>query len=203
MGQATKWGGMRRLSDPDEHDDGGVPPLRVFLGLLALVLALGAVVLVTRDVEPAPPPPPAQSASPNFALTDEEAIARFKELHALLLTAYRQRDMSLLDSFLTENSPLRTRAVQEIRQLLRDRVFDRAKIESLVLRVLFNESDLITVRHKWIEYPRFVAESGQNVTSFEQPILQVVDWSLRPDHSVWKIFDSDVIRTRRYRGRDV
>jgi hypothetical protein len=189
---------MRRQGEAEHSEGGTFPPIRVFLVLMTVLVVVGAVVFFTSN-DPAPEPMPTQSTSPDYSLTDAEAIARFKELHATLLTSYRQRDASLLDSYLTADSPLRARASKEIRQLLRDEVLDRAKIETLKLRVVRNDADDITLRHTTVENPHFVSEGGENVTSFNKPILQVTDWTLRLDESLWKIFESDVVRSRRYR----
>src|SRR5918997_4649035 len=115
---------MRRTGEADDQRDAGtVPPLRAFLGLIALLVVVGAVVLFTReDPAPAPIPTPRASQSPDFSLTDEEAIARFKELHALSLKAGRTRDLSLVDQVFSRSGPTYQRAVRAIERLLRDEV---------------------------------------------------------------------------------
>lgn len=177
----------------------GRSPIVVFVVLLALVLAVAVGAVVTRKS------PEADATAPpiehtNFALTDAEAIARFKELNSLLLRSYRRRDVSLVDTYLVPDSPLYKRAVQEIDKLLSDGVRDKAVFEGEVDRVLSSSPDSIVIRHRTIEYPHFVSENGRDVTASPHPIVEIVDWTMRQDSGTWRLFNSRPIRSWRYRG---
>lgn len=179
---------------------GRLSPVAVFAALMAVIAAVTVTVLLTRDKSSPPPPRPLEQA--NFALTDTEAIARFKELNGLLLQSYRSRDLSLVNSYLTNDSPLRSRAIREITQLLKDRVIGKARFQTLDDRVLQNDSDAIVVRHKSVEYPHFVSEGGEDVSSSHRPVLQVVDWTMHLEGSTWKLFNSSPVRSKLYGGLD-
>ena len=64
---------------------GPLSPTKAFAVLLALAAAAGAFLFFTTPDDPSPTTPTTIPESTNFALTNEEAIARFKELDALRL----------------------------------------------------------------------------------------------------------------------
>jgi hypothetical protein len=187
---------MRRAGEPDQRGDAGAfPPLRVFLALMAVLVAIGGLVLLTREDDP-PSPTPRTSASPNFALTDAEAIARFKELHALSLRAGRTRDASLLDQVFSSTGPTYARAVRAIHRLRRDKVRDKTSVHFLNIEVARNSHEDIRIIEVSVVAPCFVTEAGRDVTKSPKLARQRTRWTLRQEDSVWLIFDSVLERSR-------
>jgi hypothetical protein len=191
---------MRRAGEPDQRGDAGAfPPLRVFLALMAVLVAIGGLVLLTREDDP-PSPTPRTSASPNFALTDAEAIARFKELRALRDQMYRQRDLSLTTQIYTPDSPSMSVALREIRRLLRDDVIDRSTYRTHDLAVDFNSSTRIRIVEDITLIPRFVTSEGTEVTRRHGTLRQVVVWVLVEDGGQWLVYESSLKRSERKRA---
>ena len=184
----------RVAPDPERS---GLKPAVAFLGLILVVAVVGTIVFLTR---PAPAPEPrgttTATTEPNFALTDEEAIARFEELNAQLVAAYEARDVSILEAFLTNDSPLRTRAANEIRQLLRDRVVPRPKFDTRSIEVISNDPTEIVLRQTAVDSSRFESEVGEEITKHPKDILRVVEWTLELEGSIWRIAESSPIQSR-------
>src|SRR5919106_5224254 len=76
----------------DDKPSGGLSPVKAFFALLALLVAIGGLFLLTRPTDE--PGPGSAPKSDNFALTDAEAIEKFKELEELKISAYREADAS-------------------------------------------------------------------------------------------------------------
>ena len=187
---------MRQLGESgDEPDSGAFPPVRVFLVLMSVIVAVGAVVLATREDEP-PPQPPTQSPSPNFALTDAEAIARFKELRPLHLSAYRDRDLSVLSLVFTPESDVGETVTREIRRLLRDEVVAKPRYVRQKLSLLNNSSTEIRLVETVRFTARFFDESGNDITVGPAPETQVISWTLRPYDTKWFIDESEILRSK-------
>lgn len=191
---------MRRAGETDQRGDAGAfPPLRVFLALMAVLVAIGGLVLFTREDDP-PSPSPTTSASPNFALTDAEAIARFKELRALRDQMYRQRDLSLITQIYTSNSPSKDVALKEVQRLVRDNVLDRSAYRTLGVSVQLNTPDRITLVEEITLFPRFVAGDGEDVTRGNDALRQVAVWVLTEDRGEWLVYESLLEESERQRG---
>jgi hypothetical protein len=170
------------------------PPLLVFLGLMAVLVAVGAIVLFTRD--PAPPPPPGTTPpETNFALTDAEAIARFRELRALRDRLYRARDITLMSQIYTPMSPLRPIVSSEVRRLLRARVQDRSTFETRGIDLLSNEPDRVRLRETVLIKPKFVSAQGRDVSIQKRPVEQTVVWTLVPVSGTWLIEKSLITKS--------
>jgi hypothetical protein len=183
----------------NSNDPTGVPPLRVFVVLMAVLVTIGVVVLTTKaDLPPAPRP--TQTPSPDFSLTDAEAIARFKELRALRDAMYRHRDLSFLSRIYAAESPSRSVAFEEIRQLTRDRVLDRSTYRTHKLSVTVNTPSRINVVEELTLFPRFVASDRENVTRDPRPLRQIVQWVLVVDRGEWLIGESTLKSSRRVSG---
>lgn len=172
---------------------GAVPPLAVFLGLLAVLVVVGAVVLLTRE---APPPTPTKTApaEPNYALTDSEAITRFKELRSLRDSMYRSEDLSLLSLIYTDQSALRRIVTREIQGLAREGIRDRSRFEQRQLSVKSNVPEHIILRETVVIYPHFVDARGNDVSIQRRPVRRVIDWTLTAEEGVFLIEDS-IIRS--------
>jgi hypothetical protein len=168
-------------------------PIAAFLILLAIgAVALGAFLLTREDdAEPA-----ARDRGPAFALTDEEAIERFRELEALYIRAYRQRDLSLLSQIYVPGSRIEETVAKEIRKLIRADVVPRPTFTTDELEVITNESSEITVRQTVEESSRFIHESGQDATGESGHQRLVVDWTLTRIGSRWLISDSLIIEAQ-------
>ena len=186
---------MRRQGESDERaDSSAASPVRVFLALMAVLVVVGAVVLITRDDDP-PEPTPTESPSPNFALTDAEAIARFKELRDLHLSAYRDRDISLLPLVFTRDSNIGQTVRKEIQSLLRDGVVPKPRYETQMLSVRVNTASEIRLVESVRFRARFFDEKGNDVTVGRKEEMQIIEWVLRPQESVWLIHASKITKS--------
>lgn len=190
---------MRRDENSGEARGGPLPPLLVFVVLMSVLVAVGAVVLVTRN-DPPPPPRPTSTPSPDFSLTDAEAIARLTELNEIALQAFRTRDESLLPLVFAEESPAGRRAGKSLRKLIRDGVRDRTRVRTKSISVSDRSADIISLREERTLYPCFVDGAGQNVTRDTNPVAEVLRRTLKLQQSVWLIHESVVIRSRSLGG---
>lgn len=194
---------MQRAEDSSSRVAGGpgrigLRPATAFLLLLLVLGVVTAIVLLTR---PSPAPTPTATGDdtttePNFSLTNEEAIARFEELNEQLLSAYANRDPSLISEFLTSESPLRRRARNEIERLIHDRVIPDPVFVTRSVKVISNESSQIVIRQSVVDSSRFLSEKGEDITDTPKDILRVVEWTLELERSVWKIASSEPLKSR-------
>lgn len=173
----------------------GLSPALAFLLLVLVVALMAAAVFFTRpEAQVQATASDRGSTTPNFALTNEEAIGRFKELSSLLTQAYAQRDQSLFDSFLATGSPLFQTGTNEIRRLLRDNVTPVPHIKWTSIQVRENGRNEIVLRSIEIDRSRFLS-GNKDVTRQTRPIRRTVDWVLRLEGSEWLIYDSTVVRS--------
>jgi RNase P/RNase MRP subunit p29 len=179
----------------DDKPSGGLSPVKAFFALLALLVAIGGLFLLTRPTDESEPGP--ASRSDNFALTDTEAIERFKELDGLQIRALRQRDETLLGRVYTSDSPLMSSVTKSIRTLKRESVFDRSQDETRSLLVIENGQDEIRLRQEVVVMPKFVDESGRDVTINSRTELQTVEVTLRRDLDQWLIHDAVITETEK------
>jgi hypothetical protein len=174
----------------------------LFLGIMAVLTGILVLTLLThRTVVPGAKQQRQQRSeqSGSFALTNEEALAKFRELNGLRLQAYAERDPSVIAQILAANSPLRPKAYSDIARLHRDRVMDRTHFSTRGLRVLANGPNKVVLRQVEVQKPRFVSESGHDLSQSHHPIVVTIDWTLRRNGYVWRIFDSSVVRAHRLR----
>jgi hypothetical protein len=101
---------------------------------MSVVVAIATVAFITRE-ESTPSPRPTHTPSPDFSLTDAEAIARLKELDLVARRAVRSRDESLVPLAFGDDSPAGSRAIRAVRRLIRDGVRDRTGVNSTALRL--------------------------------------------------------------------
>lgn len=168
-------------------------PTKVFAVLAALVIAAAALVYLTRSD---PPPTSNEPARADFTLTDTEAIARYEELHHLNIRAYEERDLSLVPLVYTFDSKVIETVRKDIRFLLRKDVLSKTKFEIVELDVLRNFSDRIVLREELNVYPRFVAETGRDLTK-GKPEKQTVRITLHRQADAWLIFDQVITSVER------
>jgi hypothetical protein len=187
---------VRRDENSGTARGGPLPPLLVFVALMSVLVAVGAVVLVTRN-DPPPPPRPTTTPSPDFSLTDAEAIARFKELRALRDQMYRDRDLSLLSELYAPASPLIALVTTEIRRLLHDDVLYRSRYRTQRIAVTENMPTRITLLEVVHRHPRFVSEAGTNVTKSASELLQRAKWILVEIRGRWLVQQSKIVKSRK------
>jgi hypothetical protein len=187
------------VKNGNDQPAGGLSPAKAFFALLALLVAIGGLFLLTRPGdEPNPGPAP---KSDNFALTDAEAIDRFRELNSLALASIRERDYSTLNEIFAAESPARNRAFQAIQRLRRDNVIDKVRIEVRAIEVIQNDSDKVELRVIDRLFPCFVTESGEDISESHRVVEGTTVWTLTPEDSVWKIQDSTLENDHFVKGR--
>lgn len=196
-------GSLPEASAPSADAGAASPRLisggRAVGAFLVIAAILVGIVLLTRNPDRTTPPTTNHQQSGSFALTNSQAIAKFKELAHLHAEAYHRRDASLLAQVLTADSPMRRSSYRDIAQLRNDHVLDKSTFLTRQLRIRSNSPNEISLRQVVIQKPLFVTEAGKDVSRLRQPVIATIDWTLRKDGAEWKIFDSTVIRARRFR----
>jgi hypothetical protein len=199
---------------PDLGRPGSLSPLVAFLlllGLLATVFGLGSMAAgrgpVTLDEPEIGASAPSSSASSNAAptpqlLSHRRALARFETLDAIRLRAYRTNDMSLFARYLVPTSDLWELGAGEIRQMRRDGITMRPRFDTRRLWVRKRTTKTIVVRQVVRQDPRFYSGAGKDITVPRSPQLVTIDWTLRPFHGRWLIFDSWIQRAKDLGKRD-
>jgi hypothetical protein len=179
---------------PRRTEPAGLAPVRAFFLVCALATVLGGAFFATREATPSEPGPPAPVRSPDYSLTDEEAVAEFERLNDALMSAYRRRDETLVKTFAAPGSHLGRDVEREIRALLSDGVRDHTKTRTISIEVLENAPTLVRIEHVVIESPRFVDErTGDDVTRAGQAQRQTVVWTLEQFDTRWLLADATII----------
>ena len=160
-------------------------PTKVFAVLAGLVIVIAGAFYLTRS-DPAPTPDP---SPPDFSLTDTEALTRYRELHELNIRAYEERDQSLIHAIYTDDSKVVDKVRREIRMLRRDAVLSRTAFEITSLRVVQNTTDEIVLREELVIRPKFLSETGQDLTK-GKPQQQSLRITLHREADQWLIFDA-------------
>ena len=173
-------------------DQPSISPGKAFTALLALLIASGSVLLLTRPESKVQTQNADLPRSDNFALTDAEAAERFSHLEDLLNRAYIERDMTLSKEYLAPNSPLLRIGIDEITQLREDQVMVEPRITTRSIRVLSNKPDTIVIQQVAREHPRFVSESGEDVSTTDEPIITTIKWTLVRAESEWLLWDAEL-----------
>lgn len=173
----------------------GLTPLNAFLVGLGLLIAIAAAVLLSRPDE-APTPTPNPNPEPAFALTDPEAIERFIELDSLRLRAYDKRDVSLVSEIFTSDSPIARKVSREIGLLRSENVLSKTQFEVKKVGVLGNTDDEIRILQRVVIFPRFVTESGRDVTRNARDELQTIHWTLHLEGTQWLLHNATITRVR-------
>ena len=169
----------------------GASPIKAFLIIFALIILTTAIFLMTANGEETTDATrsPSTNSTPDFSLTDEEAIARFEELNDLRLKSYADRDVSLVGLYVTSDGPLNPLVRREIRRLLRANVLDRTTFVTKSLDVSSNDSDEIEITQRVVESPKFIDETGEDVTAERFRELRTVEWILKPEDGIWKVYE--------------
>ena len=184
-------------SRPRQTEVAGLSPVRAFMVVCALATVVGGLIFATRDASPSEPPPSGARRSPDYSLTDAEALARFGELHDLFRAASIKRDASLLSAMLTTDSPLQDVARRQIRQLIDDQVRDKSRFDEQRVQIVENSPSRVVIEQVVVIRPKFVAATTDEVVSTGPVLRQHVRWVLEPEQTVWKVYDSEVVRSRR------
>lgn len=181
---------------PAEAEAAGLSPIRAFLVVCALATAAGALLFATRDASPAEPSP-APVRSPDYTLTEAEAIAEFERLNAQLMEAYEERNIALAEDVFTADSPMLPRVRKEIQTLLAEDVVSRSKFRVVELDVITNTSHQLELRRLQIVRPHFETEDGVDVTTSTEAERQESEWVLRVERGRWLLHDATITRISR------
>ena len=132
------------------------------------------------------------ASEPDFSLSDEQATATFLRLSARARTAVSERDLTLLPSTFTSNSPMRERTKETIGRLRRDQVFDRSGFESVSVDVLSNTGEEIEIHEQVLVDPCYESDEGQDITQGPASFEYGARWILRLESGRWLIDESVV-----------
>jgi hypothetical protein len=172
-------------------------PLLLLGGLaLAAIVGIGsALYVLSRPDETASPRTGAGPKEESLALTNEEAIAKWDELHDLWLRSYRDRDATLIRLFAAPDAPTLTKD-DEIQELLRNGVLDKTKFTRHSVRVISSGSSQIQIEEIVSVFPKFIDEENKHeVTVESDPQKQTVVWTMRRYGLEWKLYRSLIVST--------
>ena len=174
----------------------GASPIKAFLIIFALIILTTAIFLMTANGEETTDATrsPSTNSTPDFSLTDEEAIARFNELKQVLYQAIERRDSTVVPLATTEDGHTHDRAIREIRSLTRDGVFDRTSIESKDLIVTRSSAQAIELVETIRIRACFVNEAGDDVTKADALVEQTSKWTMLFVGSEWLLDDAVLIQ---------
>ena len=180
----------RQGQQPNSRQRQMAPVLAFGIGVA--ILASAALGLSLSREESPPSSPVGQAAA---QLTETQASDRVVEIQTLLTRASQERDVTLLPSVLTEDSPLNDIARREIEQLIHDGVIDRSRLNTVSLQLRTNTPNEIVAIQQVAISPKFILEkSGKDITDSE-PIKQTVRWVLHPEDGEWQAFRIVVIKS--------
>jgi hypothetical protein len=200
MDEAKSTSGTRLTSPApvaDTPDSTPLSPIKVFVGLVVLLIVAGTIAYVTKPEANVQNSKAGLPESNNFALTDAEAIARFKELDAIRLRAFQDRDPSVIPNYVTSDSPLTSNLYADIDKLLVKKVVFDPNLTTKDLVVRSNTSDRIVIRQQAIEAPIFRSEKGEILSKDRARLALTVEWVLEREDSAWKIYESTVVSSQR------
>ncbi len=166
-------------------------PIKGFALVLILLAAAGGIFLLTRP--PELPPTNINPQPADYSLTDAEAITRFHELKRLRDQVYLTRDPSLVGLIYTTDSPQYKSVLSEVRTLARQDVFDKTRFDTQRVVVRSNTSKEIEVLQEVVVHPRFVTESGKDVTASGRVERQNVIWTLRWEQDGWLVYNTVIV----------
>ena len=175
----------------------GLSPVRAFLVVCTIATVLGTAFLATRDASPSEPPPPAAPRTPDYSLTDAEAIAEFERLNAQLMTAYEERNIALAEDVFTSDSPMLPRVRKEINTLIDEQVLSKTEFRVSSLEVIRNTSEEVVLERVQVVYPRFETEHGEDVTGTAKRERQRSEWTLRLQSGRWLLYNATITRIYR------
>lgn len=172
-------------------------PTKVFAVLAALILAIVGIVLLTR---PNTAPPATESRTPDFSLTDTEAITRFEELDALRIQAIDSGDLSLIDEIFVDPSHVARTMRKTIIRLNRtgvSAIHNPYEIKSL--RIVTNTDERVRVEQV-VEFDiRFEGSAGESLTRKGGLERQTILWTMVLEADVWKLDAAQVTESKQLR----
>jgi hypothetical protein len=186
---------------PRANEDGaGLSPVRAFLVVGALLAAVVAAYVVTRDPAPARATAPAgPTRSPDYSLTDAEAIAEFERLNAQLMQAYEERNIALAEEVFTSDSPMLPRVRKEIQDLLEADVLSKTQFREIKTVISKTSPSFISIQRTEVLVPRFKTEEGVDATGTSLSERRVVRWELHQQAGRWLLHDGTVVDRERLR----
>ncbi|HEX2294103.1 MAG TPA: hypothetical protein VHN37_02215, partial [Actinomycetota bacterium] len=185
---------------PREIEERGLSPVRAFALVAVLATALGAAFFATRDAVPSEPPR-GPVRSPDYSLTDAEAIAEFERLHDLQVRAYEERDVSLIPVTYTADSPVRDRVEREVANLVRKRVTTQTSFTTRRLMLVSNLETEIVLDQTAVIDAAFFNGRGVEISISSPPEVQHIRWTLRQEDHRWLIHDAEILASRPVRDR--
>lgn len=196
MHEASK--AVRQPSSPtDSAPRSRISPVKAFAALLAVLVVAGAALLFLKHE--ADPPTTGIPPSDNFALTDSEAIATFKDLRSTLITGYHSTDQSLASSAVAADSPMLPIVHDEITELQSDQVRDKTRFSTRSIHVKTSTSDEVLLLEHVDVFPKFIGQSksspSEDITT-SRAQRQVIEWTLKRYSSQWLIYQSVITSSR-------
>ncbi len=188
-----KFGGRPR---PGETEATGLAPIRAFLVVCVLATAAAALIFATRDAAPSEPAA-APARSPDYTLTETEAIAEFERLNAQLMKAYEERNIALAEDVFTSNSPMLPRVRKEIRTLLKEDVLSRTTFRMVSVDVTSSTPVELSIRRVQVVKPHFETGDGADVTGGATTERQKSTWILRVERGRWLLHDATITEISR------
>jgi hypothetical protein len=185
-----KDGGRPRPSRPEVP---GLAPVRAFLLVCVLATAAGGLLFATRDASPSEPPR-GPARSPDYTLTEAEAIAEFERLNAQLMQAYEERNIALAEDVFTSDSPMLPRVRKEIRTLAEEHVVSRTRFRLVSINVTSTTPSETLITRVQIVHPHFETEQGVDVTDTTSAERQRSEWILRVERGRWLLHDATITR---------
>ena len=190
---------------PAEEMPSSRPPWIRAVAIVAAVALLGGALYATWQAvagteEPEPDPIGLDDSDSDFSLTDEEAIARFHELHRALVSAIQAQDRSMLPRVATSEGPILDSGLNEISNLQENNVRDQAEISIQNASVISNDPDEITLDVTLEVLPCFLDDAGEDVTKGPDAIEQQLTWTLKIEGDRWLIHDGVLDSDRVIRG---
>ncbi|CAN5772859.1 hypothetical protein BH18ACT15_BH18ACT15_14070 [soil metagenome] len=186
-------------SPPRREQTASLSPGRAFVILLAALLVLGtAGYIFIGDEGPASKPVargpggPSESRPGPSRLTNQEAIAKFKELRRVAIEAVKARDASLLSQAFVPGSPIERRALRVIHTLQEDRVKDHSVIRLLKTGVVSKTPTEVHLSNEMLISPCFRRETGEDVTKSPDRIHQFANWTMRRVNGKWLLHDARI-----------
>jgi hypothetical protein len=174
------------------------PPRSGWIRLVAM-LGVGALLIgtlygvwqaVASSDDPGETVP--DTSVPDFSLTDEQAIQTFQRLSARARTAVAERDLTLLPTTFTSNSPMRERTKETIGRLRRDRVVDRSEFRSVSFDVVGNSGHEIEIHEQVLVDPCYESDAGEDITQGPASFEYGAQWILQFENDRWLIHESVV-----------
>lgn len=163
---------------------------RLQVGLIVVtgVLAITAVAMSANKDEVSAPS--GHDDIDSMSVRQDELVSRLLELQRLSLTAVRERDLSMLSSIYTSDSPMSRQAAEVIRKQLADGVQERTSVDVLRTVVVEPGAHEASLQQTVLTKPCVVTDSGDDITEGPGVIRQRITWIIRRETGTWKIHNA-------------